>query len=620
MSDQDISDSRYRNTSGQLSTCQTAWPQYRSSCSKNVDIPPPATSYYPPQQVAPAPYPSYRSNAGNDYLQSLTTSISDISLGSTPQICTRVSYQRPSSGHNNIGAIHPLPSLPDLNKQLPTLPSPPLGSVVSYDENRTSPSPYSPMPPPQFYLAPPVPPRPTSLPLYTNRIQSPHPSIFSPATSSQKLPFLASNDQTKTTSTSSKPTYRSPVKTFKPSIHPYSDFQLFNESRLELSKDRESFQSQSGTVHPTFDMKKAETKTLLAPVKKDKGKSRIRRKNLDLEWQDIIDLTLSSSGSECCHENGKVTPRSPARRKRATSEQPTRISVAQSTPSRSTNNNRFSDKPDFSKAVQCSGFTRSGQPCKRVVKASAPYLSARDMNIEDGDERSDKVIGRYCKDHAGMICQVGGFYGRDSNTKVGVWIDFDDFIPSDLGQQTQTLLRMTMESKLTPKESPGYLYAYELRDLETSTLAFFKIGRTDNVPRRIGEWSNQCQSKTPTLRDIFPLPLSNTDRQASAGLHRSGTLTTSFLPGATTHRNPPSKAMKRWERLVHLELSDRASVHPDSKKAFEQVREKCTDCGLAHREIFPFHKNVGDGQAYEQTVMEVICRWDSFIRRITEDS
>ena len=53
-----------------------------------------------------------------------------------------------------------------------------------------------------------------------------------------------------------------------------------------------------------------------------------------------------------------------------------------------------------------------------------------------------------------------------------------EFIPAELGQQTQALLRMTMESPLTDKvcssspslaklivsqEAPGYLYAYELR-------------------------------------------------------------------------------------------------------------------------------------------------------------
>lgn len=45
--------------------------------------------------------------------------------------------------------------------------------------------------------------------------------------------------------------------------------------------------------------------------------------------------------------------------------------------------------------------------------------------VGDEDEREEEgetVGGRYCKDHAGMICGVEGFYSRD---KPGLWIRFD---------------------------------------------------------------------------------------------------------------------------------------------------------------------------------------------------
>ena len=45
------------------------------------------------------------------------------------------------------------------------------------------------------------------------------------------------------------------------------------------------------------------------------------------------------------------------------------------------------------------------------------------------------------------------------------------------------------------QESPGFIYAYELRDLQTPTTSFFKVGRTDNVPRRMGEWANRMLSR-----------------------------------------------------------------------------------------------------------------------------
>jgi hypothetical protein len=37
----------------------------------------------------------------------------------------------------------------------------------------------------------------------------------------------------------------------------------------------------------------------------------------------------------------------------------------------------------------------------------------------DGEQKEE----RYCKDHAGRICQVGGFYWKGG--KKSVWVDFD---------------------------------------------------------------------------------------------------------------------------------------------------------------------------------------------------
>ncbi|OCF32801.1 hypothetical protein I317_00873 [Kwoniella heveanensis CBS 569] len=490
-----------------------------------------------------------------------------------------------------------------------------------------------------------------------------------------------------------------PAKSFRPSVHPHSKPRLSDEARLRPPEPHTPPRPHSDPVvpvsEPTFKSnpqakvkdrirnrgRKGKEKATAGSPKRRQG-----RNGDDSEYRPIIDLTqLSSSESEQGVPSSdssddvssqQVTSRSRIRHQRAVSEQPLRPTKSKSTPSLD-RLSRMTITPDKTglpnvntggTAVQCAGFTRTGQPCKRLVKTSAPYLvshhgdSGSAMREEEGDQRSDRVMGRYCKDHAGMICQVGGFYWRGQQGNAGIWIDFADYIPTSLGQQTQALLRMTMESKLTDKECPGYLYAYELRDLETPTLTFFKVGRTDNVPRRIGQWTNQCQSKTPTLRDIFPLPTSASTSSAAAAtltatssrttpikyttthhgkaplmtaaqhpLHRSGTLTTSFLPGATTHLNPPSVAMKRWERLVHIELSDRCASDPESGRAFDRVREKCRDCGMGHKEIFPLRKastrTTGTGAGaganaragtgvYEDVVVEIICRWERFILAI----
>ena len=72
------------------------------------------------------------------------------------------------------------------------------------------------------------------------------------------------------------------------------------------------------------------------------------------------------------------------------------------------------------KAIKCSGFTRKGAPCQRLVKAEAPYFK---LNL--ADEAGEKIGVRYCKDHAGMICNAKGFYWRAKKDDTGIWIDFE---------------------------------------------------------------------------------------------------------------------------------------------------------------------------------------------------
>lgn len=167
-----------------------------------------------------------------------------------------------------------------------------------------------------------------------------------------------------------------------------------------------------------------------------------------------------------------------------------------------------------------------------------------------------------------------------------------------------------MESPLSAKDSPGFLYAYELRDLGGAATSFFKVGRSDNVPRRIGQWSKQCTSHAPTLRDVFPLKHS----AVVQGLGRAPSLLGSLLPGATRAGTDAARmvpAVKRWERLVHLELADRAAnARPDE---YDELCVACADCGAVHREIFPLE---GDARVYERVVVDAVERWERFVRVI----
>lgn len=76
--------------------------------------------------------------------------------------------------------------------------------------------------------------------------------------------------------------------------------------------------------------------------------------------------------------------------------------------------------------------------------------------------------------------------------------------------------------------------------------------------------------------------------------------------------------MKRWERLVHLELADLSST--DCPDEWKGVREKCGDCGSVHKEIFPIARTARDGDEYTK-VVQVIGRWAAFVGKIcAEDS
>lgn len=73
--------------------------------------------------------------------------------------------------------------------------------------------------------------------------------------------------------------------------------------------------------------------------------------------------------------------------------------------------------------------------------------------------------------------------------------------------------------------------------------------------------------------------------------------------------------MKRWERLVHLELADISSL--DCPDEWRDVRAKCGDCGSVHREIFPIVRTGNKGDEYDK-VVEVIGRWALFVDKICQ--
>ena len=381
------------------------------------NVPPPRLVWNDPSSSAGGPsaggcdrvrmshYPSSGDDtrrAGREYLSSLNTSVSNLNLHSTPQ------SQSPRQRLNS--------SPSDPNKPLPRLPAPPelprrpySDAIAQVYAGGTPPGPSSPL------RDPPRPARPLS---------------------ESSVEFIGYQML-------SSPTFRPPTNVIpRPPPAPVAGSSKSGNSWIPHS-------------HSDLALR---PKTKPTAKTKSRSKSRLRSEDLS---DFIVPDSADSSSSESNHRSSKlnITDGTPERRRRATSEQP--LKAAKATPKRSSATPNGTSSPA---AVRCAGFTRKGQPCQRLVKAVAPYLTMLDMNAE-GEAK------RYCKDHAGMICEVGGFYWRgDGKGGAGVWIDFDgqlsipssgrahsqrnsEFIPSELSLQTKALIRTTMESPLTDKVS-----------------------------------------------------------------------------------------------------------------------------------------------------------------------
>jgi hypothetical protein len=134
-----------------------------------------------------------------------------------------------------------------------------------------------------------------------------------------------------------------------------------------------------------------------------------------------------------------------------------------------------------------------------------------------------------------------------------------------------------------------------------------KIGRANNITRRMNEWQRQCgyalnlvrwypyvsSSTTPSPR-TSPSPKRQSPASLYPDLSRPPAATRSSSDGV---RKVPN--VKRVERLIHLEL------------AGKQVKRQCSACGKEHREWFEVQAN----QAGVKAVDETVRRWVGWAER-----
>lgn len=133
-----------------------------------------------------------------------------------------------------------------------------------------------------------------------------------------------------------------------------------------------------------------------------------------------------------------------------------------------------------------------------------------------------------------------------------------------------------------------------------------KIGRANNVHRRMNEWTRQCGYNLSLVRwypyvssSPKPSPASSPTRRqppGAAGLYPDLSQAQQQCPDSSSDGQQQVRKVPiahRVERLVHLELAD------------QRVKRNCAACGKEHREWFEIEAS----EAGVKAVDEVVKRW-----------
>ncbi|KAI5200771.1 DUF1766-domain-containing protein [Aureobasidium subglaciale] len=206
--------------------------------------------------------------------------------------------------------------------------------------------------------------------------------------------------------------------------------------------------------------------------------------------------------------------------------------------------------------------------------------------------------------------------------------DLLPFIPGHLPPQTTSLLLTELSKPISPHDEAGYIYIFWLTETDSSTPSNdtaasllsapkhsaqarrpsdvmnaysankgaatatrtikLKIGRANNVHRRMNEWNRQCGYNLSLVRfypyissSSSPSPSPSPKGSAQGDRHSSG---------QQVHKVPHAH---RVERLVHLELGNK------------RIKRDCGACGREHKEWFEIEATA-EGVA---AVDEVVRRW-----------
>ncbi|USP78559.1 uncharacterized protein yc1106_05833 [Curvularia clavata] len=135
-----------------------------------------------------------------------------------------------------------------------------------------------------------------------------------------------------------------------------------------------------------------------------------------------------------------------------------------------------------------------------------------------------------------------------------------------------------------------------------------KIGRANNVHRRMNEWTRQCGYSLSLVRyypyvssaSATPSPQASPAGSRQPSYQGSGRPSPASRPGSDTVRKVPYA--HRVERLIHLELGE------------QRVVKQCEACGKSHKEWF----EVEATREGVKKVDEVVKRWVEWAERRNE--
>ncbi|KAJ3935978.1 MAG: hypothetical protein NXY57DRAFT_337268 [Lentinula lateritia] len=215
--------------------------------------------------------------------------------------------------------------------------------------------------------------------------------------------------------------------------------------------------------------------------------------------------------------------------------------------------------------IQCSGVTKAGKRCTRLVKGG-PAL----VNVWGTNSPTSGDVERFCHQHAKELLGPSGFYARnqhrDGRQGQGLqeWIDFNDYIPPYLHPDTQVALRVEMEKPRSQSDVEGYIYTFEIRDPNDPSppTISLKVGRAVNVVKRLNQWGKQCGSKEQVLRGWYPGEVDNDSEEANDTVDQS-------LMKGRVKAGGRGVWCHRLERLIHLELADLAVHGPYLQPGWE---------------------------------------------------